>query len=465
MGVQIVAVVGNAAIGVVVTAILARRLGAVGFGEWSTIFSVVGLTGYLANLKMQEVTIREIARAPDNESDWLGALISLQAVVVMPVTILTAIVLVIIGGNPAMRVAGVIIAASGAAAIFQMTGAVFRLRVRNDLAMGVLTFNSVAWGAAVGIVALTEGGIVAFAVGFTITTLLSAALTVFLARRRATIRLRGSHRRWRLLASASFVLGLAGLVSLAHAQVDQLIVYELAPHSVDAGLYGALNRTLIRAMAVPDAVLTTLFPIIAVAVIDNMPRARQLVQTALEYLTMVALPAFGFTLVAAEPMLRLLYGDAFVAAAGTFPVVMGSFVISCWGAVSASMVIILGLQARFVRYVALGLGVNVALNLALVPTYGYQAAAWITVFTETIVIGLSLRAVLSDIHMRIRLARLIRVAGVSAVVTILLFGLRALDVGFAALTLAALIAYPALLIVTGTLDRRELRTLIAERSG
>jgi O-antigen/teichoic acid export membrane protein len=462
--VQVVSVVGNAAIGVVVTAILARQLGTVGFGEWSTIFSVVGITGYLANLKMQEVTVREIARAPESESEWLGALISLQALIVVPVAVVTAGVLLIISRNGEMRLAGVIIAASEVAMILSMTGAAFRLRVRNDLAMAVLTFNSLIWGAAVAIVAAAGGAIAAFAAAFTLCTLASGTLTALLARRRASFRLRGSHRQWRALASASFILGLAGLLSLAHAQIDQLLVYELAPHPADAGLYGALNRVLIRAMAVPDAVMTTLFPLIASAVVDDMNRARRLVQTALEYLAMVSLPAFGFTLVAAEPLLRLLYGPSFVSAAGTFPVVMGSFVVSCWGVVSASMVIILGLQRRFVTYVLLGLLLNVGLNLALVPTRGYRAAAWVTVFTETVVIGLSLRAVLGEIQMRIRVARLIRVAAVSAAITVLLFGLRSVDVGLAGLIVAAVVAYPALLIISRTLDRGELQTLLTERS-
>jgi O-antigen/teichoic acid export membrane protein len=464
VGIQIGSLVVNVAIGIIVTAILARQLGTDGFGEWSTIFAVFGLTGYLANLKMQEVTIREIAQAPDSESAWLGTLLSLQAVILIPVTLITIAVLMVLARNDAMRLAGVIIGASALTTMLSMTGTAFRLRVRNDLSMLVLTFNSLAWGAVVVIVAATGGGLVPFAVGFTATTVASGLLTVALSRRRATFQIRGSRVRWKYLAQASFVLGLAALVSIAHAQIDQLIVYELAPHYADAGLYGALNRVLIRALAVPEAVMTTLFPVIAAAVTYEMARARRLVQTALEYLLMVSLPAFGFTLVAAEPVLRLLYGPSFVSASDTFPVVMGSFVISCWGVVSASMVIILELQSRFVRYVVVGLCLNVALNLALVPSYGYQAAAWVTVFTEAVVIGLSMHAVLGEMHMAIRVPRLIRITAVAGVFTAALYAISSRGAGLGVLVGAAAVVYPALLLLTNTLDRGELRSLMAERS-
>lgn len=465
VAIQIVSLTGNVALGVVVTAILARQLGPVGFGEWSTIFAVIGITGYLADLKMQEVAIREIATDPGLEAGWLGALVSLQLAIVAPVAALSTLVLLLISGTAAMRTAAVIVSASQLAGVLMVTGVVFRLRVRNDLAMIVLTFNSLAWAAAVAIIAWYGGGIIAFALAFTVCSASSGALTVLLARRKAVFRIGGSRRRWNLLARFGFVLGLAGLLSLAHSQIDQLIVYELAPRKTDAGLYGGLNRVLIRAMTVPNAVMTTMFPLIAAAVASDLARARRLVRSALEYLAMISLPTFAFVLVASRPLLRLLYGHGFVAAAGVFPIVMASFVVSCWGYVSANMVIILGLQRRFIAYVVLGLGLNIGLNLLLVPGHGYRAAAWVTLLTETVVIGLSLRAVLGEMRAGIPLLRVARIACVVAALTGGLLLARVAGAGLLVLSVVALAGYPALLLATRTIDREELRELLRSRAG
>ena len=48
---------------------------------------------------------------------------------------------------------------------------------------------------------------------------------------------------------------------------------------------------------------------------------------------------------------------------------------------------------------------NVALNLVLIPEYGIEAAAWVTLGTEVIVVALSTAMVLRRIEMRLSLRR------------------------------------------------------------
>jgi O-antigen/teichoic acid export membrane protein len=259
-------------------------------------------------------------------------------------------------------------------------------------------------------------------------------------------------------------VGLAGLLTLAYARIDQLIVYELAPHRADAGLYAGIYRILDTGSFVPGAVMTTLFPLVAAAVPRDMERARRLVQSALDYLAMVSLPVLAFSLVGAKPLLRFLLGPDFVPAAGALPILMGAYVAICWGYVAGNMVIVLGLQRRFIRYAVVGLALNIALNLALVPAYGYRAAAWVTLATELTVIGLSLRAVLREMELRPRLGRLLRVVAVAATLTAVLLALRSAGAGLAVLVAATAALYPPLLVASRALDLAEVRALVAGRT-
>src|ERR1700693_551545 len=86
---QIVTRVLNLALGVVVTALLARTLGAVGYGQWSTILVVFALIGYIANFGMQGVAVREAARDPEREHEWIGAVIMLRLLALGPVILLS----------------------------------------------------------------------------------------------------------------------------------------------------------------------------------------------------------------------------------------------------------------------------------------------------------------------------------------------------------------------------------------
>ena len=82
----------------------------------------------------------------------------------------------------------------------------------------------------------------------------TAALLAGLARRRAHISLKGSLARWAPLVRVGAAVGLAGLLTLAYGRIDQLMVYGLAPHRADAGLYAGIYRILDTAGFVPGVV-------------------------------------------------------------------------------------------------------------------------------------------------------------------------------------------------------------------
>jgi O-antigen/teichoic acid export membrane protein len=206
--------------------------------------------------------------------------------------------------------------------------------------------------------------------------------------------------------------------------------------------------------------MTTLFPLIATAYPHDLARARKLLQTAGEYLTMGSLPALAFTIVAAEPIMTLLFGQQFAQAAPALPILMGAFVSISFGYLAGNMVVILELQRKFLRYAAVGLVVNASLNVALIPPYGFLAAAWITLLTEVIVMSLTMRSVLRGLEMRPRLSRLARTLVAAAGMGALCWLAKSLGAGLLLLVATAVLSYPALLLALRTLSYDELRAVI-----
>ncbi len=464
--IQIVVQATNVALGVVVTAVIARQLGTTRYGEWATIFSVIGVVGFLSDLNLQDVAVRQLAGDREHEREWLGAMVALKALLTIPVFLIVVVLLELIARGATMRLAGVILAMTLLLQAASATQVAFVLRIRNDLTMAILTANSLIWTGSAVVITLLGGGMVPFAIAFTGASALAALATTVLALRWAHFELRGVRARWRMLATVGFTVGLSSMLGLVHGNVDQVLVYELAPHRVDAGLYGGLYRIATRATAVPVAVVTTMFPMLSGAIVHDRERAQRLVQAALESLAMLSIPALAFSLVGSRPLLRLVLGPQYVAAAGALPILMGAYVVICWGYVAGKLVIVLGRQRRFMAYVTIGLALNVALNVALIPRYGYVAAAWITVVTETTVIGLTLRMVLTDLQVRLRVARLARLLGAGAVLALLLLAVRSAGgTGLVPLVSTALVVYPALLLGTRALRPAELRALVSGRAG
>jgi len=248
------------------------------------------------------------------------------------------------------------------------------------------------------------------------------------------------------------------LVTL-YVKLDQVLVLEFAG-SRQAGLYGSVYRILEQVQFIPMSVMTTLFPLIATAYPRDGERVRKLLQSAGEYLTMASLPILAFTIVAATPIVKLLFGEQFLPAAPALPILMGAFVSISFGYLAGNMVVILELQRRFFVYAAIGLLVNASLNVALIPRYGFLAAAWVTLATEVVVMSLTMRSVLAQLAMRPRLGRMGRTLAAATAMGALTWLARDAGAPLYALVAVAALSYPALLVVLQVLTPAEVRAVL-----
>jgi O-antigen/teichoic acid export membrane protein len=457
--VQVVGMIGNLALGVVVTALLARQLGDRGFGQWTTIFAVAAFTAFFTDLGLRQVVIRMIANEPEREAHWLGAQFSLVLVLAIPTTALTAAVLALISRSHAMLVAGLILAIGSIQAPLGDMTIVFQLRTRNDIATALTTLRSLLWGGAVVVISIADGGLIPAAICSLATTLIVNGLTTILALRRAEMQIPWGRAGWEPLLRIALPVTLAAFLSLAYARIDQVLVFLLAG-SRDAGLYGAAYRVLDQIQFVPVAVLTTLTPLLAAALAADRERLRAILEQAATFLSVASVGALAVTIAAARPIVHLLFGNEFVAAAPALPVLMGAFVAICFGYLTGTMIILVGLQRRNVVLALIAFAVNVGLNLALVPHYGFKAAAWVTLVTEGVWVVLAGRMVMRELKLRLDLHRLPRVVLAAAVTGGAVALVRSAGVGVAGLLAVAAVVYPLLTLGLRVVTGGELLSLI-----
>lgn len=410
---QVVARVLNALLGVGVTIALVRGLGPRGYGDWSALLAVIAIVGYLTSLGLDEVAVRQAAMDRPRESTWMSALVSLQLMMSVPVTIAVLVVTLVIAHDGPTRVAALLLSFTCSFSALGSVRAVFQLRIRNRWTAGFELLNGLLWAIGVFAIAAAGAGIAAFAAAFLAASAIVNVAQVVLARRQIPLRLRDAGPARVHLLRIGVPFAIASLLYLSYTQIDQVLVFELAGRRA-AGLYGAASKVFARALVIPGSILATMFPVIAAAYKEDIVRMRALIQTAVEVLLVATLPIVALVAVVGRPLMRLLFGAAFAPAGPALSVLMMTFAISAFSYVAGDLVIVLRLQRRYIVYATVGLILNVALNVVLIPSYGFMAAAWVGLFTELLVIGLALRAVFTTIDQRLRLARVSRIVGVSA---------------------------------------------------
>jgi len=459
IAVQMIGRIGNLVLGIVVTLIVVRALGSSGFGQWSTIFAITQIATNFGELGINQVAVGRAASDPAREGDWLGALLSLRLLLAIPTMILALAGVLLIVPTQSGRIAGALIAVAILINAPSSLNAAFQLRVRNDISIAIVTLGSVLWAAGAIAVSIHSKSIDAFAVAFLAAAAITTIASVLLALRLVPVRLIFSRRLWRSLLRVGLGVAAAGAMVTLYVKLDQVLVFEYAG-SRQAGLYGAAYRILDQIQFIPTAVMTTLFPLIAAAYPRDRARVRSLLQTAGEYLTMASLPALAFTVVAADPIIRLLFGSAFEEAAPALPILMGAFVSISFGYLAGNMVVILELQSKFFRYAAVGLVINASLNVLLIPRYGFLAAAWITLATEVVVMSLTMRSVLRELAMTPRFGRLLRTLVAALAMGALTWVAYSAGVPLYGLVAIAAISYLALLLSLRVLTFAEMRAVL-----
>jgi O-antigen/teichoic acid export membrane protein len=458
--VQVAVRVLNLALGVVVTALVVRTLGSAGYGQWSTIFIVLSLITFFANFGMEEVAVREAARDPDAEFEWIGAVMAVRLIVVGPMILASLIAIVLLHRSHEMLIAGLVVVSAMPFGGIGVLGLLFQLRVDNRIPMLVLTVRSVLWGVAVWIIHANHGHMIAFAIALVSTNVAGSIVQALAALKVVGRWPRPSRKRLRELVRIGLPVGVAGVLVFSYASIDQVFVFVLAG-SRQAGLYGSVYNILNQAHFVPISIMTTLAPVMAAAWPSDRERLLKTVRLTAELLSIGSFGALAFAIFAAGPIVRLIFGPGFADAAPALPVLGGAFILICFGYLNGSLLVTLGLQQRLLRISLLALVVNLAGNAILVPLVGFMGAAVMTLVTEAVVLVATSRDILRKLELPLpgpgRIAR----TGLAAVLLGAGLGLmRLAGAPLGVLMAATCVAYPALLFALRAFAAEDMRLVL-----
>lgn len=177
------------------------------------------------------------------------------------------------------------------------------------------------------------------------------------------------------------------VLTILYFRLDQPLIYALRPH-VEAGWYGAAYKPFESLLFIPITFLSIVFPVLSVYHRERPGELLDAVNRFYKALLLIGWPMSVGIFLLAHPLTRLLFGVSYaesepalriLALTLGFAFVNNAFI----GALSAT-----DHQSSFTWAAGWSLVANLALNLSLIPTFGYIGASWATVATE-IVLGLA----------------------------------------------------------------------------
>jgi O-antigen/teichoic acid export membrane protein len=167
---------------------------------------------------------------------------------------------------------------------------------------------------------------------------------------------------------------LTGVVQIALQRLDILLVGAMRGATA-AAVYTAATRLVVVGQIATQAVWFAVQPHLAMLVAsDDVDDARGLYRISTAWLVALTWPVFLASLVAAPEIMRL-FGHGYSSGASSMAVLAVAMLVSGACGIVDVVLITVGKTATSLANTALALGVNVALDLALIPELGVLGAA------------------------------------------------------------------------------------------
>jgi O-antigen/teichoic acid export membrane protein len=367
----------------IVVAFMLRYLKPEDYGRFAAMVVYVTLIGVIADLGMQTVFIRDAARDRQLFLRYLGNLISARLVLSgLALVVLAAVLRLISPPLFPYTLAGFVLLVT--TSYSSLLRAIFYIRGR----LGYEAFAIVAEAIIVLLLVLYairaqaawDAFLWCYSAGYIFTSVFAILVLRLRWREPITIGFEPALLRAVLLSGIPLALGFT--ITSIYAQVD-VVLLQLFKGFTTVGWYSAANRYVDAVAWIPQTAMGAVFPALSLVAAGQRPQLAFAYEKSYKMLALLGLPLAVGIGVMAFPLLRLLapnghYDPAIPALQLLAPSVALLFVNNAF----IYTLTAINRQLDFTRLSIATLAVNLALNLALIPLYGFVGAAAAASLTE-----------------------------------------------------------------------------------
>ena len=439
---------GSRLISFAATAYLARTLGATGFGQIAFAAAVVAQFGTALAAGVSEVGSREVARQPARirriaASGSVARLIGALAAIAM--VVLLAFVLPI---EPTMRKVTILSAlfliplALDTSWVYKGTGETRKVGVAlflaqiSSLALILILVRGAGDVARVPVVQAAGDFVAAAFLGFTL--------------------LKG---RWKIPDRRSLLElpAKSGMITISRSLRTIIVSFDvillgLMVASSEVGLYSAAYRIVFFVMAVMYASHVAFLPDMMRSGSD-VSRLSPILSRAIELSLSAVMPFVAGGVLIAPALLSAVFGRAYRDGAVPLQLLLVSVLLISIHGTTRNVFLATGKMGLETTIVAVGVAVNIILNLILIPRAGITGAAIATVIGEAVILVLAVFSVLK-LGVRPRISRALLSPIIAGVVLMLVIIALGVNKPVAELIAAGAIAYGIVLTLVRILSRR-----------
>lgn len=369
----------------VISALLARHFGPETYGTLAYALAFIAIFQGIANLGLDSITVREIATNRNRAPEIIGTVFGLRLIAGLTLWPLSTFLAYVFSGTSDGDLQ--IVALVGGILLFQVTDTIdlwFQSQGYNRKTVIAKLSVYIIGSVARLYLLYLNCPLWVFALMATVDTIiLSIALSLMY--KSFPVEQHWAFKRDQAIAflREGWPFMLSGVAVLIYARIDQIMIKNMLD-DYSLGIYSVAVLISGFFAVIPVSVCTAAAPYVANLKKDSHERYMRAIGLLALSLVILAIGISAFIFLTAEPIIHVLYGEQYAAASDVLKIHIFSTIPLFLG-VAQNLWIVNERKGTIILYKTIaGAVVSVVLNLILIPIYGINAAAYVTIITFTV---------------------------------------------------------------------------------
>jgi O-antigen/teichoic acid export membrane protein len=377
-------------IGFVTIGILARYLNPDTFGQYAYIVALIAIFKLMPGMGVSVILAREIARDKEKAPFLFASALVLQSVLSIITFVIIGIIFYFIAPSKEVFYAAIICATAMIIENWKMLFSSIYQAFEKMAFDTIQTFITETLYL-ISLVVITRMDLGFLAIFWTLLLAESGGAvfgSIVIIKRFIWPQFERVSSLCRFLFKEAFPIGIKGILRKLNFRIDTLILAALKSN-VEVGIFHGSYKIVQNLTFITDAAAQAMFPVFSRYGVSSKTSLDLAYQKSLKFVLLIAIPIAIFLSYYSKPVITLVLGHKYIESANVLQILGWALALMFITNLMEKMLIAGNKQYLTTITIFISLGVNILLDLLLIPKMSYIGASIATLFSEIVVLSLS----------------------------------------------------------------------------
>lgn len=368
---------------------ITRYLGQTGFGNYATALAFLGFFGAIGDWGLYQTTTREISRPKAKEKEIVGNSMGIRIAISLGIIVLSPIIVSFLPYTKELKLGIILIAFSYVfSSAYQILIGLFQKRLLlNQVTVSELIGKIIQVGLIIMGVRMNWGFY--FILGTLLVNMIINFLVVFmLSRKFIKFAPQFNFPYWKRFLRQSLPIGFSTLVTFIYFKADTILLSLFQPQD-QVGIYGAAYKVIENISFFPAMIVGLTMPMFSYHIVSNREYFKKIASKNFKIFTILVIPLLIGTWFLSDTIIAIIAGPEFAPSATVLRIIIFALGFIFFGHLFNSILIAGGYQKQLLFALCTCAIFNITANLIFIPKYSYFSTAYVSVFTELLVVALT----------------------------------------------------------------------------